>query len=504
AHMFRDRDSGYRLAWQGKTAVVRVVAPEKICFEVRASIGQDGVLHEAVTKAPASAEDMALLPPARGNPTHCDHFAIFTDAAPVHLASIVLQADRYEEQCATELPWAPRAHPSRLVMYYYGDAWKSGLFYRNFYVPDTGVTFVAPVGDDTMRHEITHQIVDFSIKGEFPLWFNEGIAEYYGHHTQYAGDGFIPYRDPDEIKSIQHFLQGKWPGQWGKVTIPGLIHMNYGRWVSLKHGPYPLAWSLVYFLEHGDKDAHRHLVEDYMKTVAAGQQGAQARDEKFEAAVLALEPAWRKYWTAMPADPDAIVAIQARARLLVLLTRQAEAQKLPVANAGSIVTMLQKNQIEEPADRAEWVTPYEMAAIAHWYTWWADKWKLTDGAQGPAWACTLQGGTVVKAWFEPRDGVAHTASSVTLPGGTLLASSDAVSAAGEAAGPIAGGLNPPSPPSPAAGSRSYPPMPSIHDGNHPPMKPMPPVPSVHDGNHPPMPAMPAVSPGATPPGDNNL
>ena len=493
AHMFRDHDSGYQLSWDGENAVLREITPEKVCFEIHTSFDKAGGLREEMQRKGAIPADLILLPKPETNSAHCEHFAIFTDGSPNHVASIVLQADRYEEYCVAALPWSPRPNPARIVMYYYENAWESGLFYTNYYIPDLGVTFVSSTGDATMRHEITHQIVDFSAKGKFPLWFNEAIAEYYGHHLIYAGDGFVPYRDKDEVQDLHHYLGGQWPGEWGRITIPQLVHMDFHAWRGLKHGPYTLAWSLAYFLNFGDEGAHKALFDDYMKMVASDKGDPEARDAQFGDAVLALEPAWRKYWSAMPESQQDIPTAEAHARLLVLLTRQAEAQNLAIKDPGSILTFVQHDQIHTSPDDAERIAPTALDDMKRWYNWWADQWTLKQGPHGPEWTCSRKDGAIIKAGFEVRDGVTQTVSSVINP-------PTAPFAAG-----AHDGNHPSMPPMPSVHDGDHPPstpsvaMPSVHDGDHP---PMPPMPSVHDGNHPrhtPSPAEPSISPGqATP------
>ncbi len=190
AYMFLDRDGSYELNWNGPKAKIREVAREGFGYEVGATSEQQ-FIDETTTRFQAKPEDLAKLPDPNTSPYHSQHYLIFTDGSADSTATIVLQADHFYDRLTHELRWPQPERHSRLVMYYYSDAWNSGLGNVNYYQPDQGVTFVSPLGADTMRHEMTHQIVDYTSKGRFTWWFNEAIAEYYGHHLAFAGDTFV-------------------------------------------------------------------------------------------------------------------------------------------------------------------------------------------------------------------------------------------------------------------------------------------------------------------------
>jgi hypothetical protein len=496
ANMFLDRDGSYELTWKGPTAEIREVAREGFGFDVHAS-ALHAVADAKVERFTAGAKDLAKLPDPNANPFYSDHYLILTDGTPENTSDILLQGDLFYKRLTAELPWPQPARHARFVMYYYSNAWAAGLSTINYYQRDTGVITVSPLGDDTMRHEMVHQIVDFSTRGNFAWWFNEAIAEYYGRHIAYAGNEFIgPVRLSDETADIQHYLAGRWPGKWGKLTLTQVVHLDPAAWSALKHGPYTFSWSIVYFIIHGDNGAHRVLFDDYMKATAANQGDAKARDDAFEAAAMQLEPGWRKYWSAASSHADDSRNQEVMVRLTYLMMEEAGRQGFSDAakSPSALNDLLATHHLKPAALRSNRITQGGMNYVTQRWSW-QNKWTVEGAGKDMRVTCIYPSGTKVAVW---RDGTTGAiASEATLcaadvaleskstlpppaPPTKVADNGDNGSSTAQPAMapsfPSSGSLGgsyppsyPPAKPSPAVGGKSMPPSFPVDSG-----KPMPP------------------------------
>jgi hypothetical protein len=499
ANMFLDRDGFYELSWDGPTAVIREVAREGFGFEIHAH-ADNGFVETKVERFNASSEDMAKLPNPDANPFHSDHYLIFTDGKPEDTSDILLQADLFYKRLTAELPWPQPPRHARLVMYYYVNAWESGLFQVNYYLPMIGVIYVSPQGDDTMRHEMVHQIVDFSAKGRFALWFNEAIAEYYGRHIAYAGDGFVgPLRIPYEVENIQSYLAGKWEGQWGEMTLPQLVHLDPDAWSALRHGPYTFAWSIVYYMIHGDNGAHRTLFDDYMKATAAGTGDAKARDEAFDAAAMKLEPGWRAYWSGVSSHADETCTDEAHVRLVYLFLQEGLRQGLTkiTTEPESVDWLIEKHELKTAPLRVNRITNDAADGVSRQLDW-KNTWKAQGTGNEMRLSCTYPNGTKIEVWHDAMTNQtmsravlsAAALSWTTKP--TLPGSSSDVAGGNQSSG----ATQAPVPQPPAVGAGSFPPSaphPAVAPGSFPPFAPRP---AVAPGSFPPSAPRPAVAPGS--------
>ena len=503
ANMFLDRDGSYELTWNGPTAEIREIAREGFGFDVHATATKSAV-DAKVVRFTADAKDMAKLPDPNANPFYSEHYLILTDGTPEHTSDILLEGDLFYKRLTAELPWPQPHRNARFVMYYYSDAWAAGLSTINYYQRDTGVITVSPLGDDTMRHEMVHQIVDFSTRGNFAWWFNEAIAEYYGRHITYAGNEFVgPVRLADETEDIQHYLAGRWPGKWGKLTLAQVVHLDPAAWSALKHGPYTFSWSIVYYIIHGDDGAHRALFDDYMRATAANQGDAKARDAAFDAAAMQLEPGWRKYWSDASSHADDSRNREVTVRLTYLLMEEAGRQGFANAaqSPSSLNDLLARHGLKPAVLHADRITAGGMNYISQRWSW-QNKWTVEGAGKDLRLTCTYPSGTKVVVWRDPATGAI--ASQATLCAADLAKASQSTLPQGPPPKMADGGDNgsssaqrPMAPSFPTSGSLggSYPPsFPTSGPSPAVNVKPMPPSFPVNSGK----PAPPSPSVGGPP------
>jgi len=92
----------------------------------------------------------------------------------------------------------------------------------------------------TIRHEGFHQYIDRLIQGP-PLWFNEGLAEYYEAAELVRGEletGQLVHRHFDTLEKT------------GLTPLPTLFALEPGKFMANATRHYAQSWAFVHFLRH--------------------------------------------------------------------------------------------------------------------------------------------------------------------------------------------------------------------------------------------------------------
>jgi hypothetical protein len=180
-----------------------------------------------------------------------------------------------------------------------------------------GVKLVALAGDlgprtwHTVQHEGFHQFARFMIRGEMPVWLNEGLAEYFAEGV-FTGDELITGLIPQgRLQRVQKDLQEE-----KFKPLGDLMSFSLDEWNSqLAVLNYDQGWSLVQFLAHGENAKYQPQFQRLM-----GDIGSQMRWEYAWRQELGdpreIEKPWRDYWTNLPANPTVDLYAQANVSTL--------------------------------------------------------------------------------------------------------------------------------------------------------------------------------------------
>ncbi len=205
---------------------------------------------------------------------------------------------------------------------------------------------------------------------------------------------------------MQDFLAGNWEGAWGRLTYAHLVRLDPEEWSSFKNGPYPLSWSIVYYMINVNGGAHRALFDDYMKATAANTTDTQTRDEAFIKAVTKLEPGWRAYWSGVSKRADRNLEAQARVRMTLLLVREAVRQGDADAavHPGHLKGLLERHALKPSPLYADRISQGGMDDVRqHWS--WETKWTITGTGDDMRLVAVYADGTRIEAWLDPKTGV---------------------------------------------------------------------------------------------------
>jgi hypothetical protein len=161
-------------------------------------------------------------------------------------------------------------------------------------------------------HEAIHMLNYERVYGEGVApshWFDEGLASYFSLSQL---DSRLRIQ-PGEIRRSGSLVQGGVKVQFdpraqlraylesvrerGPVSLEVLIGAGSKDrlWTSRPERAYGASWTLVHFLQHGDKGRHRAGFIDYARLEARGEGGAAAFRRLFGPGLAALETAWHAY-----------------------------------------------------------------------------------------------------------------------------------------------------------------------------------------------------------------
>lgn len=153
---------------------------------------------------------------------------------------------------------------------------------------------------DTLFHEGFHQFVSLHVPQGLPLWFDEGLAEYFGPSTprgaRQLNVGVVLKKDPGVETRYERIIAGLrdrevWP--LARFLRQREEEFSSDRRSSLN---YAQSWSLMHFLIHGMGAKGKRLIKDFFKVLRDGGTEEEAFAATFGKADLdALDAAWRKY-----------------------------------------------------------------------------------------------------------------------------------------------------------------------------------------------------------------
>lgn len=136
---------------------------------------------------------------------------------------------------------------------------------------------------EVLQHEGFHQFAHHAFGGRLPVWLNEGLAQYFEDAVVIDGRMTLGLASGARIRTVQSALRGG-----SAPAIDQLLEMNQERWLTtLRTKPdraatlYAHAWSLTYFIIHGDEGAHQHKLLDYLRRLSLGQSTERAAYHAF-------------------------------------------------------------------------------------------------------------------------------------------------------------------------------------------------------------------------------
>lgn len=205
------------------------------------------------------------------------------------------------------------------------------------------------LSDETWRviqHEGFHQFVHAVIRGNFPVWVDEGMAEYFGEAV-FTGDGFITGVIPAERAARIR----DWIAEGRTLSVKGMMTLSHDAWSgNLNVVNYDQAWSMIQFLAHAFGGRYQKPLNGFINDVSSGRNWEQAWTRNFGQGTSAFERQWREFWLAQPAQPTPERHAQASVATLTSFLARAVSQRQTFSSAEEFFAAARAGQLRAHPD----------------------------------------------------------------------------------------------------------------------------------------------------------
>jgi len=169
----------------------------------------------------------------------------------------------------------------------------------------------------TLQHEGFHQFAFDHFGRRLPAWMNEGLAQYFEDAVLLERGFSLGLADPDRITLVRTALQ-----DGTALPLASLFALHGHDWHrtlttdETRAGLlYAQAWSLVYYLIHGEHGANQPAFERYLGLLGEGLEHDDAFTRAFgRDTARQLEAGWKRY--AAQQLPDAVTVAAGRLAFL--------------------------------------------------------------------------------------------------------------------------------------------------------------------------------------------
>lgn len=224
------------------------------------------------------------------------HLTVYTDAGPERAAEIAVRLERFRtvfSRLAPDFELRSPA-PTRILAFTDYGPWKTvrdggGLRVLGQFLSSPDGNFITLAADSedgdalgVIQHEYVHELVRHNFP-RVPLWFNEGLAEYY--RTFDVEDGRAVLGRPPEDRL-------DWLERHAELELSEVVTTDVDD--LPRHGAhgagrlYAVSWALVHHLLSGE-DAKLDATADWLALLALGREPLDAFEEAFGVRVTRLE-----------------------------------------------------------------------------------------------------------------------------------------------------------------------------------------------------------------------
>jgi len=213
-----------------------------------------------------------------------------------------------------------------------------------------------------VRHEGWHQYVHQAVAVGVPIWVDEGLAEYLGYGI-WTGDGYVlkvirpeafyslkGYVDSDQLAPLDEFLTRSSAAWLTRAGTPK-------GW-----GYYMQAWSLVYFLRHGDDGKHSKLLDSYLRNVRHGRGLTKATE-----AITALNDDYHEWCRSLTRSKGYEHFYEAAVATLTSHLGRAHARGQRFASAADFLKAARQGKLKLPAAGSDQWLPPSLLKEGLWY-----------------------------------------------------------------------------------------------------------------------------------------
>lgn len=286
------------------------------------------------------------------------YYTIYTDLPQTDVREAAMRMTRMAEEYANRTRDFAGAIDKRMPVYLYSNpddfyatgAPKTAAGYYN----GRELVVLAKNADartwHTVQHEGFHQFADQVIRGDLPMWINEGLAEYFGE-ALFTGDGFVSGVIPQwRLQRIRETLTAD---QFKPASQ--LMSLTRDQWNSeLAIINYDQGWSMVQFLAHGEQGKYQKALGSFIGALGQGTGWQQAWNDAF-GSTEGFEQDWKQYWTKLPDNPTIDLYTQANVSTLTSFLGRAHLQKQTFADFATFAQSARDEQLKIAT--TDWLPP---------------------------------------------------------------------------------------------------------------------------------------------------
>jgi tetratricopeptide (TPR) repeat protein len=237
------------------------------------------------------------------------NFFLIGNASEKDIRQVATRLEQFRHTFAQLFPKANLASPvtTTVVVFKSDSAYtpfkpvyngKTSKWVAGYFQPGDDVNYITLTSEKhgeespyaTIFHEYAHFIINNNI-GDPPVWFNEGLAEYYSTFDVSDGDKKITLGKP--ISSHVYLLRERF------MPLQSLLHVTHGSPAyneSDKNGVfYAESWALVHYLLQGNKGQRVAQLGRFSSLVAAGKTVEESFQQAFQMDFKAMERELQNY-----------------------------------------------------------------------------------------------------------------------------------------------------------------------------------------------------------------
>lgn len=247
----------------------------------------------------------------------------------------------------------------------------------------------------TIQHEGFHQFARSVIGGKWPIWLNEGLAEYFAHGI-WTGDNFVSgVIPPTRLRRVKAMIKG------GTVRpFPEMLVMDQADWnAAIDRRNYDQAWSMVHFLVHGDAGKYQKAFSQFVNDVAAYRPWKLAFARRFGTDVVAFQNTYARWWMSLEGNPTRERYVQAVVETLTSFLARCFSQRQTFDTVEAFFKAARDGQLKDHPD--QWLPPKLLADVLK-PTAALGRWSLDKDRPLPRVVLHAADGTVFTGAFTLR------------------------------------------------------------------------------------------------------
>lgn len=332
------------------------------------------------------------------------YYVIWSDLEPEKVREAAQRVTQMAEEYAARTKGFAGSIQERLPFYLYrraadyvaagGPAGSAGVFMGDRLMAIAGPE-AAGYTWHIVQHEGFHQFVHSVIKGDIPIWANEGLAEYFGE-ALWTGDEFVSgIVPPQRLARLKQSIAG---GQM--KSLESMMLLPQAVWnAQLSGANYDQAWSMVHFLAHADNGKYQKPFNNFLREVSNGAAWPEAWKRNFGSNVEAFEGRWRDYWLNMAADESRLLYARAAVATLTGFLGRAYAERQPFMAWDAFVEAAKGANLKTKAEDA---LPRDLLTGALQWAAGNGTWSIEKKSGGNWIVCELEDGTRLTGSFKLR------------------------------------------------------------------------------------------------------